>query len=126
MRVHEILEKRLPNGNIPCFACGPLKKERYINPKIETELVEFKEEIEEKFHQSDVNKKFVFPRSAETVNIYQPENSICFREDPQRALLIKEINKISDLNLNNKNEKKQDPKKTNLKSSEALLRKDTS
>jgi hypothetical protein len=28
-------EIRLPNGNIPAFACGALNKERYINPKIE-------------------------------------------------------------------------------------------
>jgi hypothetical protein len=32
----------LPNGNTPAYACGPLKKERYINPKIEQELIEFK------------------------------------------------------------------------------------
>jgi hypothetical protein len=49
VKSQQIYEKRLPNGNIPCYACGPLKKERYVNPKIETELVEFKEEIEEKF-----------------------------------------------------------------------------
>lgn len=55
-------EKKLPSGNIPAFACGLLKKERYINPKIEQELVEFKEEIEEKFLASDVNKQFIFPR----------------------------------------------------------------
>jgi hypothetical protein len=55
-------EATLANGNIAAYACGPLKKQRYINPKIETELVEFKEEIEEKFHASDVNKRFVFPR----------------------------------------------------------------
>ena len=24
-------ERRLPNGNIPEYACGPLKKPRYIN-----------------------------------------------------------------------------------------------
>ena len=55
-------EKKLPSGNIPAFACGLLKKERYINPKIEQELVEFKEEIEEKYLASDVNKQFTFPR----------------------------------------------------------------
>lgn len=33
---------KLPNGNIPTYACGPLTKSRYINPKIEEELVEFK------------------------------------------------------------------------------------
>ena len=32
-------EKVLPNGNTPAYACGPLTKERYVNPKIEEELV---------------------------------------------------------------------------------------
>jgi len=36
-------------GNIIALACGPLKRKRYINPKIELELVDFKNEIEEKF-----------------------------------------------------------------------------
>ena len=37
-------------------------KERYVNPKIEEELVEFKQEIEEKHHESVINKTFSFPR----------------------------------------------------------------
>lgn len=52
----------MSNGNIPVFACGPLKKERYINPKIEEELVEFKIEIEEKYHASRINYIYRFPR----------------------------------------------------------------
>jgi hypothetical protein len=76
-----------------------LKKERYVNPKIETELVEFKDEIEEKFHASDVNKLFVFPRMAETMNVHQSENSIDFVEDRQRAQLIQQLNKISELDI---------------------------
>jgi hypothetical protein len=52
----------LPNGNIPAFACGPLTKDRYINPKIEQELVEFKQEIEDKFNESVTNRIYVFPR----------------------------------------------------------------
>ena len=38
----------------------PLKKKRYINPKIEAELVEFKKEIEQKFEKSQI-KNFKFP-----------------------------------------------------------------
>ena len=53
---------KLPNGNIPTFACGPLTKQRYINPKIEEELVEFKHEIEEKYHASSINYTYKFPR----------------------------------------------------------------
>ena len=34
--------ERLSNGNIPAYAWGPLKRERYINPKMEVELVNFK------------------------------------------------------------------------------------
>ena len=36
-------EVRASNGNIVANACGPLKKPRYVNPKIEKELVEFKQ-----------------------------------------------------------------------------------
>ena len=45
-------EPRASNGNIIALACGPLKKPRYINSKIEQELVDFKKEIEEKFQKS--------------------------------------------------------------------------
>jgi hypothetical protein len=48
-------EIKLPSGNIPAFACGPLTKERYINPKIEQELIDFKIEIRDKFTASKVN-----------------------------------------------------------------------
>lgn len=48
------------------MACGPLQKPRYINPKIEQELVEFKREIEDKFGKSSL-RSFVFPLK-KTVN----------------------------------------------------------
>ena len=39
----ELGDKILPNGNIVCYTMkDPPKKERYVNPKIEEELVEFK------------------------------------------------------------------------------------
>ena len=38
-----------------------MKKKRYINPKIELELVDFKKEIEEKFAKSAL-RKFQMPR----------------------------------------------------------------
>ena len=47
------------------YACGPLKKPRYINERIEQELVEFKQEIEERFLKSELNKVFRFPRMKE-------------------------------------------------------------
>ena len=49
-------EQFAPNGNIIAYACGPLKRKRYINPKIEAELVDFKKEIEEKFAKSPLKK----------------------------------------------------------------------
>lgn len=58
-------DQRTSKGNIVALACGPLKKKRYINPKIELELVDFKQEIEEKFAKSAL-KKFQMPRKAET------------------------------------------------------------
>ena len=35
---------------------------RYINEKIELELVEFKKEIEDRFAKSEMNKNFTYPR----------------------------------------------------------------
>lgn len=52
-------------GNIAMLACGPLKRKRYINPKIEVELVDFKKEIEMKFAKSPL-RKFVMPIASET------------------------------------------------------------
>ena len=56
-------EQRTPGGNIIALACGPLKRKRYINPKIEVELVDFKKEIEEKFAKSPL-RGFVMPKKA--------------------------------------------------------------
>ncbi len=49
-------EQKTSQGNIIALACGPLKRKRYINPKIELELVDFKKEIEEKFAKSPLKK----------------------------------------------------------------------
>ena len=46
------------------MACGPLKKPRYVNEKIEEELIEFKQEISDKFAKSAMNRTFKFPRNA--------------------------------------------------------------
>ena len=53
---HLGVDKRTSKGNIIAFACGPLKKKRYINKKIEVELIDFKKEIEEKFAKSALRK----------------------------------------------------------------------
>ena len=57
------MEQRASSGNIIGLACGPLTKQRYINPKIEAELVDFKKEIEEKFAKSKL-VSFGFPRKS--------------------------------------------------------------
>lgn len=54
-------EQRASNGNVIALACGPLKKQRYINPKIEVELNDFKKEINDKFAKSAL-QSFVMPR----------------------------------------------------------------
>lgn len=61
-------EELSPEGNIIAYACGPLKKPRYINPKIEKELVTFKKEVEVKFSKS-ILRKFEFPVSKEELNV---------------------------------------------------------
>ena len=49
------------------LACGPLHQPRYINPKIEEELKEFKAEISQKFKASEMNRNFVFPLKIATL-----------------------------------------------------------
>lgn len=51
----------LSNGYQVALACGPLLKPRYINPKIEEELAEFKEEILQKCTSSNMNRTYKFP-----------------------------------------------------------------
>ena len=63
------VERRLGNGNYVAYACGPLRRPRYINERIEEELIEFKKEIEERFAKSKVNASFKFPHiKEETMN----------------------------------------------------------
>ncbi|CAI2359302.1 unnamed protein product [Moneuplotes crassus] len=45
---------RLSNGNIPAYAAGPLKRERYVNPKMESELINFKKQVEKRFKRSAI------------------------------------------------------------------------
>ena len=54
-----------PSRYTVALACGPLTKPRYINPKIEQELIEFKMEIKQKFNASEMNRTFKFPRTIE-------------------------------------------------------------
>ncbi len=49
------------NGCSGVYACGPLNRSRYINPKLEKELVDFKLEVEGKFTKSPL-ASFNFPR----------------------------------------------------------------
>jgi hypothetical protein len=51
-----------PSRYTVSLACGNLQKPRYINPKIEEELKEFKQEIAQKFKDSVMNRTFKFPR----------------------------------------------------------------
>jgi len=65
MQSGALIEQRASNGNIIALANGELKRARYINPKIEAELVDFKKEIEEKFAKSKL-RAFKFPIKNET------------------------------------------------------------
>jgi len=53
-------DKWTSEGNIIANSNGVLTHKRYINPKIEQELVEFKIEVEDKFNKSPL-KDFKFP-----------------------------------------------------------------
>ena len=84
-------QHRLSNGNIAAFTCLQAQlqissgnKNRYINPKIEQELVDFKQEIEEKFHDSETNKYYKFKR-------VEPGNS---KNRQELASLMRQTNKM--------------------------------
>ena len=59
---HKEQELRAQNGNIIAFTGRPLENinDRYVNPKIEEELKDFKKEIEEKYAKSRL-KNYNFP-----------------------------------------------------------------
>jgi len=58
---YSMIEHPQKNGCDAVFACGPLNRQRYINPKLEKELVEFKREVEDKFAKSLI-ASFTYPR----------------------------------------------------------------
>ena len=74
------------SGNIVANACGPLKKARYVNPKIEKELVEFKQEIEDKFAKSAFNKTFVFPKKREALGMQRKPDLVNDLEGPYNRI----------------------------------------
>lgn len=76
---------KLSSGNIVANACGPLKKPRYVNPKIEKELVEFKQEIEDKFAKSAL-RTFVFPKKREGMGIQRKPDLVNDLEGPYNRI----------------------------------------
>jgi hypothetical protein len=60
-------EKRLSNGYIAAYACGPLLRQRYINEMMEVELANFKVEVVKRHENSKITK-FKFPRKLNISN----------------------------------------------------------
>ena len=59
---HNLCEWLNPStGCIFSFACGPLSKQRYINPKLERELIDFRREVEAK-HAKAETARYRYPR----------------------------------------------------------------
>ncbi|CDW74935.1 UNKNOWN [Stylonychia lemnae] len=58
---YSMIEHPQKNGCDAVYACGPLSRQRYINPKLEKELVDFKKEVEDKFSKSLLST-FAYPR----------------------------------------------------------------
>ena len=57
----EQLELPLKNGYFAAFTNGPLQRPRHINPEMEKELEEYKEEVRERWDESTI-KAYKFPR----------------------------------------------------------------
>ena len=77
------------------FACGPLTKPRYINQKIEKELVEFKEEVEAKFNKSDM-RLYYFPKKKEGKDLRMGQSKIIEIEDDY---CLEDVLKMEELTL---------------------------
>ena len=74
--------------DLVAYACGPLKKPRYINQKIERELEDFKKEVEGKFNRSPI-RDYSFPKKSERKSKYDlEEDNYCF----DQVLQQEEIN----------------------------------
>ena len=76
-----MIEHPASNGCSSVYACGPLHRQRYINPKLEKELVDFKKEVEGKFAKSET-AAFSFPRSQDATH------SSLAREDDLTHFLV--------------------------------------
>lgn len=74
------MERKTANGNYVAYACGPLKRPRYINERIEQELIEFKKEIEDRFQKSKVNSEFKYPR------VSDPDDDLIVFKNPKAPL----------------------------------------
>ena len=64
-KVFEGMLRRHRNSNsvyTVALTSGQLQKARYVNPKIESELKDFKAEIKQKFETSHMNQTYSFPR----------------------------------------------------------------
>lgn len=88
--------------------------DRYINEKVEKELVDFKTEIEEKFIRSDINSTYVFKRTRKKIRVSKsPEDLESRQIEPSytfnEKILMKNMNKYEKAilglqNPSNKNE----------------------
>jgi len=59
------MEEKTKQGNIVCNAFWgfwPTDDERYINPKMEDELIVFKKKITSRFENKEISDNFEFPR----------------------------------------------------------------
>jgi hypothetical protein len=62
---HHLLEWPNPtNGSIFALAFVPLHKQRYVNHKLERELIQFRKEVEGK-HAKAETARYRFPRQSE-------------------------------------------------------------
>ena len=64
-----------PEGNVSYKLNKETYYNRFVNERVETELMEFKKEIRDKFKQSTI-KNFVFPRSIPNLNSNPNNNHI--------------------------------------------------
>lgn len=58
-------ERKLSNGYYAAYACGPLKRNRYINERMEVELAHFKVEVKRRFGNSLITD-YKFPKKKPT------------------------------------------------------------
>ena len=92
------MKNKLSNGYIVAYAWGPLKRQRYINDRMEIELANFKFEVAKRFKKSKITEyKFPFKINSESEGscwVDSHRNKIIKKTGPKEIKMLEQWNTI--------------------------------